>query len=394
MSRQTGLYQWTQIVAKELPQLSKPQATVLALWSFGMVLAQSCGATLVARRLAKRQRCSFAAMRQRLREFYWEASAKAGDQRQTLEVQACFGPLLAWIVRWWPADERRLAVALDATELGARLTVLVVSVLYRGCALPVAWQVLSAHEPGRWQPHWARLLGALRGAVPAEWLVLVLADRGLYSPRLFQSVRAIGWQPFFRINDQGHYRRPYRRDWQSVRTIQPAPGVCWAERVCYSHSQPLSCTLLVYQAAGYRQRWLVVTALPRETASLGWYALRFWIECGFKHFKSRGWQWQHTRMSDPRRVERFWLALAVAMLWCVSVGGEVDATQPASTLEALPASHIARRTQRDRPRRRELNCFALGLLEIMDALIAQRRLPRMAFRPEPWPTVPPPRLRQ
>jgi hypothetical protein len=39
---------WTTIMRTHLPQLSAPQATVLALWSLGMVLARSCAMTAVA----------------------------------------------------------------------------------------------------------------------------------------------------------------------------------------------------------------------------------------------------------------------------------------------------------------------------------------------------------
>ncbi len=71
-----------------------------------------------------------------------------------------------------------MALALDATTLGQRFTVLCISVLVRGCAIPVAWKVLPYNQKGSWQPHWEGLLEALRGSIPAEWEVLVLADRG------------------------------------------------------------------------------------------------------------------------------------------------------------------------------------------------------------------------
>jgi len=52
MTRLSGLSQWQATVSTHMSHLSKPQATVLALWSFGMVLAQSCGVTSVAAVLA------------------------------------------------------------------------------------------------------------------------------------------------------------------------------------------------------------------------------------------------------------------------------------------------------------------------------------------------------
>jgi hypothetical protein len=389
MARQDELYQWTRVVTKRLPHLSKPQATVLALWSFGLVLAQACSTTRVAKRLAKRQHGKREAVRQRLREWYCEAEAKHGTQRQSLDVQSCFGPLLAWIVAWWPASEQRLALALDATDLADRFTVLVISVLYRGCAIPVAWHMLPSKQPGSWQPHWARLLQALAPQVPRGWLVLVLSDRGLYSRRLYRVVRRMRWHPFFRINAQGNFRLAHTTDWRPLGSLPGGVDTGWAQHViCFQH-QPLGCTLLAYQAAGYKACWLVVTDLPAAQAQIGWYGLRAWIECGFKHFKSHGWQWQRTRMTDPARVARHWLALAVATLWCVSVGGEVDAQQPASSLADLPPTHIARRTQGQRKPRRVFSCFQQGLMAIGDAMLDRKCLPLTRFLPDPWPDLPP-----
>jgi len=58
----------------------------------------------------------------------------------------------------------------------------------------------------------------------------------------------------------------------------------------------------------------------------------------FKDLKRDGWQWQQTRMEDPAGAERLWLAVAVASIWVVSVGGAVDAQRPASGLDNdLPA---------------------------------------------------------
>jgi hypothetical protein len=178
MSRQDGLSQWMVSVSTRMPHLSRPQAQVLALWSYGMVVAQSCGVTTVATLLGLLLGQSPATLRQRLREWCYAAPDKRGAQRQDLDVDTCFAPLLRWVLAWWAPDERRLALALDATTLGQRFTVLAVSVVYRGCAIPVAWRVVGATEKGTWRPHWEALLCAVQPAVPADWTVLVLADAG------------------------------------------------------------------------------------------------------------------------------------------------------------------------------------------------------------------------
>jgi len=89
---------------------------------------------------------------QRLREWYLDAAHKRGDQRRDLEVSTCLGPLLRWIILRWAAQQRRLALALDASTLADRWRVLSISVLIRGCAIAVACKVIGAHAKGSWRP--------------------------------------------------------------------------------------------------------------------------------------------------------------------------------------------------------------------------------------------------
>ena len=52
MSCHPRVTEWTMTIQAHMPHLSKPQATVLALWSLGMVLVRSCALTAVSAFLA------------------------------------------------------------------------------------------------------------------------------------------------------------------------------------------------------------------------------------------------------------------------------------------------------------------------------------------------------
>jgi hypothetical protein len=69
MSCHSRVDEWTTVIRTHLPHLSKPQATVLALWSLGMVLARSCALTAVAVFLAGWLQRKEQTVRQQLREF-------------------------------------------------------------------------------------------------------------------------------------------------------------------------------------------------------------------------------------------------------------------------------------------------------------------------------------
>jgi hypothetical protein len=89
-----------------------------------------------------------------------------------------------------------------------------------------------------------------------------------------------------------------------------------------------------------------VTDLDPDQAEGLWYGMRSWIEGGFKLLKSGGWQWQTTRVTDPDRVGRLWLVLAVATRYVLAVDREADKAEFAAATVPEP-----RPLWRDRRRR-------------------------------------------
>jgi hypothetical protein len=396
MPCQQPLYHWIDQLVTAFPGLSRPQATVLGLYSFGIILGQRCGLNSVAVTLAALMQANYHSVRSRLQEFYQPAAVKSGTQRDQLAVASCFAPLLAWVLKDWPST--RLALALDATTLGDRFTVLSISVVYRGNALPVAWKVLPGNHAGAWKPAWIALLRALRALVPPDWTVLVLTDRGLYARWLYQEIVRLGWHPLMRITRRGHFQAVGARRSVTVSRLVPRPGCRWQGHGVAFPRKPhrrLACTLLACWEPGYEEAWFVLTDLASSQAEPLWYGMRGWIEHGFRLLKSDGWQWQATRMSDPARVERLWLALAVATRWVLALGGVVDAASE----PVAPASAVARRVAPDRhgrrlerppslrasgTKRRLVSVFRQGLAAWLSLLIAGHALPDPPWKPEPW----------
>lgn len=391
MPRHSGLSQWHQTVSTYLSHLSQPQVTVLVLWSLGIVLAQSCGLTTVAVMLAYLLDCGERSVRERLRDWYRDANhkrgANQGHKRRSLDVTSCFPALLRWVVAWSPPTCRQLALAMDASTLGQRFTILTISVVIRGCAIPVAWHIVEATRAGAWRPHWEALFEPLHGSVPATWTVIVAADRGLYAKWLFQVIQQLGWHPYLRIKRQGQYREAGATTFRPLSQVITQVGQRWAGAVtCFAtKGRQLECTLLARWDKGYADPWLVLTDLPAAQADVAWYGLRSWIECGFKDSKRGGWHWEQTKMRDPRRAERLWLAMAVATLWVVSVGCQAETGLAQAVLDALPAQQPARQSVSRRRPARTLSCFRRGRLLIVAALANHQVVPMGQFVAEPWP---------
>jgi hypothetical protein len=417
MPRTPPLDLWIDQVAHAFPKLSRPQATVLALYSFGMILAQRCGLTSVVTVLVPLLGVGFHTLRSRLQEFYQPADAKSGQKRDQLDVTTCFAPLLAWVLAGWQSTA--LALALDATSLGDRFTILTISIVYRGQAIPVAWKVLHANRPHPWKPEWITLLRLFAGSVPSGYTVIVMTDRGLYARWLYREIASLGWHPVMRITHLSKFRKGRSGKVVAVTALVPRVGCRWQGRgVAFPKKaeRRLECTLMACWEPGYDGPWFLVTDLAPDQAEGLWYGMRSWIEGGFKLLKSGGWQWQATRMTEPDRVERLWLVMAVATCYVLAAGGEADeaefalATVPepvdppvAASPSQSPASaargqgpprrrRTAARAVPDRvPRRRPsgtkqrlVSIFRQGLAVLLSLLITGHTLPKPSWKPEAW----------
>jgi hypothetical protein len=378
MLKNRHLKEWSKLVSARMPNLSIPQVMGLATWSFGMVMTRSSSLTQIAEFIAQIEAEPANTVRQRLKEWYQEATAKKGEHRQSLEVKNCFAPLLTWVLDLLPPQQRQIALAMDATSIGERFVVLSINILLAGSGIPVAWAIVKGNTKGSWKPHWQSLIKHLDSAMPKDYQVIVAADRGLYADWLYQAITTVGWHPLLRINHQGLFHLPGQQQWLPLDQIIKVAGQPWSGLVTCFKTNPLDCTLLARWDAGYQDPWLILTDLPPERADALWYGLRSTTECVYRDIKSDGWQWQNTRLLDPTRAERVWLAIAVATLWMVFLGGSSESSSLGrDDFNSTVSSSVSQMP-------RQLSCFLRGFLTLISDLL--RDLP---LQISSWTTFPP-----
>jgi hypothetical protein len=374
-------YQLMDELEQHLPSLDPVQLRGLAWWLYGAIEAESACQSKVTQALLPFFATEHAA-RQYLREWLYDGEDRAHQVESQLAVEECFAELLSWVVAWWQGTE--LPLAIDATALGDTVVVLSVAVLYRGSAIPVAWKVLPANQEGAWIPEIVTLLERLAPAVPDHWTVLVLTDRGLWSPRIWQQIRANGWHPLMRIRSDATFA-PHGQQYRSARTLLAGPGHAWVgEGTAFQYAPlRLPSTLVVVWEPGQREPWLLLTDLEQEQIGVVWYGLRIWIELGFRALKRLGWHWERTRRSNPGRVARHWLVLAVATLWTMATGSRGEDAQALGMapqhLRTPPATAPVHAT-------RTVSVFWRGVRLLRWQLLRCRRLWRRCWLlPETWP---------
>ena len=166
-----------QVIETHLPHLTQSQLTGLPRWVCGTIPAGSACQNAAASALSTRG--DWNSLRQCLREWLYDGSDRARPCRTELDVSLCFAPLPRWVLAWWRSG--RLAPAVDPTLQGDDTTASVISVVCRGCAIPVAWRILRANQRGAWMDPMVELLRELAPAVPREMTremtVVALCDR-------------------------------------------------------------------------------------------------------------------------------------------------------------------------------------------------------------------------
>ncbi len=122
-SRPQADQEWLRVVIKQMPHLSKPQAVVLSMWSFGIAMTHVCGRSTVTVFLAEILEQPENTVKERLRQWYLDGGEKKGKKRSQIDVEQSFVPLLRWILSWWSSEEKSLVRAADASTLGQRFTI-------------------------------------------------------------------------------------------------------------------------------------------------------------------------------------------------------------------------------------------------------------------------------
>jgi hypothetical protein len=243
-----------------------------------------------------------------------------------IEMASCCAKLSRWVIGSLPAGKPLLLMLLvDETSLQDHLKVMVVSLAYRGKAIPLAWQ---CYRQDQWPMGQVDLILTLLGwvaeGIPSRRAVTVLveADRGIgNSPKLLRAIEGMGWRYLVRVS------RMVRLKLEDgvqvpIGSLISREGDSWEGEVeAFKKAGWLKCRAVLGWGLGHKEPWLLLTNHSRAGAE--WYGKRWWEELAFKDCKSNGWNWQRSHVWDPGHANRLWLVMALASAWMISLGARV-----------------------------------------------------------------------
>jgi hypothetical protein len=242
-----------------------------------------------------------------------------------IEVAPLYGPLIAQALREWGAHT--LYLALDTSMLWNQYCLIRLSVVYRGRAVPIAWEVIEHGSSSVTHAAYAGLLEAVPVLLPEGVKVVVLADRGFADTELLAQLRRVGWH--FRIR----LKAPFTvlRPGQGVSKMEDfalAPGrALFLQNVAITGEPlgPVSLALARHTSNG--EYWYIVSDEPTSVRTFAEYGRRFDIEENFLDDKSNGFQLESSLVREADALTRLCFVLAVATLYLVAHGTQVVAQQ-------------------------------------------------------------------
>lgn len=244
-------------------------------------------------------------------------------QDRQVNVWAFYQPVLEHVLAGWRTVEA--TVILDGVEVyNGRLQIFRLSLRHGGRAIPLVWTVLSG--PGLTQVE--KLEPMLRRAAkflqPRVRTVRLLADCGFRDCDWASLCLKLGWNYNIRVacNTLIHLRNypPCRIDELGVRPQQRR----YVQDVQLTRKNTFSTNLSVTWTEGDAQHAPELLAVMSNQVAgrqrLREYGGRMSIEQSFRDDQSGGFDMEHTRLQNPRQLERRLLALAIATLGCHELG--------------------------------------------------------------------------
>ena len=293
---------------------------------------------------------------------------------ERIQVAKLYAPLIKEALQEW--GEATLYLALDTTMLWNQYCLICLSVVYRGRAIPVVWQVIE--HPSA-QVAFTRYQPVLEAAIPLlpDYLrkIVLLADRGFADVALMRWCRQVGWHFRLRIKSNFQVHRPHRPS-IAVRDLLPRTA---GQAVFYHYVQLTAqhygpVHLAITQPPDEEQPWYIVSDELSGLQTVQEYAGRFDIEEQFLDNKSNGLQLEDSRLRHAEALERLFFGIAVTTLFLVAQGTEVVEQQ--------------RRREVDPHWFRGSSYFKIGWLWIKQALLKGENLIsrcRLIGGPDPDP---------
>ena len=295
-------------VLKEMLKLSHPGHVVtLAMLIAGIVMSRNAQLSSVSAETATEAKDKSLEMRLRR----W---VKHGG----IDADAIYMPFARQILE--ALSGLPLVLVMDGSQVGRGCMVLMIGVLYKKRALPLAWLVYKGKKGQTTAQRHIEALEKGLPHIPADSEVILLGDAEYDTTEMLLWVEEkTTWDYVLRTSPQIYVQEGQQN--QPIGAYPLAKGQAFQRnQVGFTQEAAGSLNLIGWWSSRYEGPLYLVTSLASGYQACKYYRRRFQIETFFSDQKSRGFHIHKSHLSDPARLGRLLLAACLAYLWMICQG--------------------------------------------------------------------------
>ncbi len=234
-----------------------------------------------------------------------------------VDAETYFLPFLRLVLA--SIAHQTLVLVIDGSAVGRGCVTLMLSVRYRGRALPLVWVVTKGKKGHFPESLHIELINTVKSLIPEGSDVVCLGDGEFDGVQFLATMEQLGWTYVCRTAKNAVIFEHGERF--SLQDVCPARGhTVGLTGVHFTEAAYGPVLAVAWWGKDYQDPIYLVTNLPLAEEACHWYRLRFRIETFFSDQKSRGFHLHKSHLSDPQRLARLMIATCLAYLGVVFLG--------------------------------------------------------------------------
>jgi len=214
---------------------------------------------------------------------------------------------------------KKMVFAIDDSLVGRGCICLMINLIYKHCALPLAFTVVRGKKGHLPEDTHVKLVNKLHPLIPESTEeVILLGDGEFDGITLQQTVSDFGWKYVSRTS----YNITIYADDEPfpIETLAAMlPQGCYKKLSNCTITQKKygPVTAIAWWGENHDEPLFLVSNFKSASKACEYYSMRFTIETFFSDQKSRGFKIDKSHLSSPKRLTRLLYASCLAYLWVI-----------------------------------------------------------------------------
>ena len=212
-----------------------------------------------------------------------------------------------------------IVLAMDGSTVGRGCITLMVNVIYKKRALPLAYIVIEGKKGHFPEKTHIDLLNDVHDMMPQNvQQVVFLGDGEFDGVDLQKTVNDWGWLYVCRTGvNIKIYLNDEQFDIDILGFLLPPGHYRYQRNVEFTHKKYGPVTVIAWWEEKNEEPIYLVTNVKSPKDACSYYSKRFRIETFFSDQKSRGFNIHKSHLSDPERISRLMIAACLAYIWII-----------------------------------------------------------------------------